>query len=86
MIYLSGISNNSQSYGYIIGGSTRTNLFAHNTNKQVEAAWSATGLPSGATNCTTKADFGNITNVKVEIQEASAPPSGNQGNFLMMFN
>jgi hypothetical protein len=84
MIYASGVSDNAQSLGYLIGGSTRTNLFSHNTNKQVEGAFSATGLSAGATNVTTRADANNITNVRVEIQEAGGtPPSTNTGNFLL---
>jgi hypothetical protein len=74
IIYLTGLSSNAQSSGYDIGGSTRTNEFAHNTNRQVEGALSATGLSAGATNVTTKADFGTITNFRVEITEAGAPP------------
>ena len=70
IIYATGVSDNAQSFGYDIGGSTRTNEFAHNSNKQVEGALSATGLLAGATNVTTKADAGTITNSYVAILEA----------------
>jgi hypothetical protein len=74
IIYATGLSSNAQSFGYDIGGSTRTNEFAHNTNRQVEGALSATGLSAGATNVTTKADFGTVTNYRIAILEAGAPP------------
>ena len=48
MIYASGISINAQNSNYDIAGSTRTNLFSHNTNRQVEGALSATGLSAGS--------------------------------------
>lgn len=76
MIYASGISNNAQSFGYDIAGSTRTNLFTHNSNKIVEGALSATGLSAGSTNVTTKADTGTISNHRVEIQEAGGGGGG----------
>lgn len=87
IIYASGISGNAQNTGYDIGGSTRTFEFSHNTNKVVRGALSATGLSAGATNVTTKADFGNVTNFRIAIQEASAPPSGKaEGSWWMIFN
>tara|TARA_R110000796_G_scaffold192641_5_gene309322 strand:+ start:400 stop:1050 length:651 start_codon:yes stop_codon:yes gene_type:complete len=70
IIYTTGISDNAQSFGYDIGGSTRTNEFAHNTNKQVEGALSATGLLAGSQNVTTKADAGTVTNYRIAILEA----------------
>lgn len=86
IIYATGVSVNAQSSGYLIGGSTRTNLFAHNTNRQVEGALSATGLAAGAQNVTTVTDFGNITNYRIEITEAGGtPPVTSSGNFLLMF-
>jgi hypothetical protein len=84
MIYATGISINAQSFGYIIDGSTRTNLFSHNTNRQVEAAISAQGLASGSKNVQTLANFGNITNVRIEIQEASSPVGVAEGNWLLL--
>lgn len=81
IIYATGVSISAQSFGYDIGGSTRTNEFAHNTNRQVEGALSATGLGAGATNVTTKANSGNISNYRIEIQEATA----SAGNMLIMF-
>jgi hypothetical protein len=85
IIYLMGTSPNAQSFGYDINGSTRTNLFSHNTNKIVEAAISATGIGSGSIACVTKADFGNVSNVRIEIPEAGTPPPATSGNFLLMF-
>lgn len=72
VIYATGISVNAQSFGYDIAGSTRTNEFAHNTNKQVGGALSATGLSAGATNVTTKTNFDTVTNYRVEVLEAVA--------------
>ena len=72
VIYLTGVSVAGQSFGYIIDGSTRTNDFAHNTNRQVEGAFSATGLSAGSITCITKADSGSVTNVRVEIKEVAA--------------
>ena len=87
MIYATGISVNTQSFGYDIAGSTRTNLFQHSTNRQVEGALSATGLSAGATDVTTKADFGTISNLRVEITEAGGgtPGPNTDGDFFMMF-
>jgi len=85
IIYLMGVSTQTQSSGYDINGSTRTNLFAHNTNRQVEAALSATGIGAGSIACVTKVDVGNITNTRIEIPEAGTPPVVSSGNFLLMF-
>ncbi len=86
VIYTTGISDNTQSFGYEIAGSTRVNEFSHNTNKQVEGALSAIGLPSGNTDVITKADFGSITNYRIEIREAGSTPTPiNTGNFFQMF-
>ena len=84
IIYATGISNAAQSFGYDIGGSTRTNEFAHNINAQVEGALSATGLAVGATNVTTKADSGNVTNYRIEITEAGGGGT-TEGSWLMIF-
>lgn len=75
VIYATGISGNAQNTQYSIGGSSRAFEFSHNTNKTVRGALSATGLSAGATNVTTRADFGNISNFRVAIGEASAPPA-----------
>lgn len=83
VIYATGISSNAQSFGYDIGGSTRTNLFTHNTNKIVEGALSATGLSAGAQNVTTKADFGTVTNYSVEILEAGVTPPSRRRIFVV---
>lgn len=86
VIYATGISSSAQSFNYDIGGSSRTPAFnGHNTNMQVEGAWSATGLSAGAQNVTTKADSGNITNYRFEIKEAGSPPAPTNTNFLIMF-
>tara|TARA_R110001632_G_scaffold201361_2_gene324387 strand:- start:432 stop:1097 length:666 start_codon:yes stop_codon:yes gene_type:complete len=72
IIYLSGISTQAQPYGYQIPtGSTLTNAFAHNTNKQVEGAWSGLGLSAGATNISTIAGSGTISNHRWAFGEAS---------------
>ena len=84
IIYLMGVSTQTQSSGYDINASTRTNLFAHNTYRQVEAALSATGIGAGSIACVTKADFGIISNIRIEIKEAGIPPA-TSGNFLIMF-
>jgi len=77
VIVATGLSNTSQSSGYDIAGSTRTNLFSHNTNKVVETAISETGLSAGSKNVTTKADYNWITNYRVEVLESvsSTPTS-----------
>lgn len=66
IIYAQGISDNVQSASSI-GGSSRALEFTHNTNKQVGGALSALGLPAGATNVTTDAITGTITNLRIEI-------------------
>ena len=86
IIYATGISNNAQSFGYDIGGTTVVNQFFANTNKIVEGALGPLNLPAGVTDVTTKADFGNITNTRIEILETSVtPPVTNTGNFFLMF-
>ena len=74
IVYLTGLSTNAQNTQYSIGGSSRAFEFSHNTNRVVRGAVSGTGLSAGATNVTTNADFGTITNFRVEVQEASSPP------------
>ena len=86
MVLLTGISVNSQ-HGqvYTIDGSNYSLLYQHNVNDQVCGVLSS-NVSAGSVTCVTRVGYSNVTNVRVEIQEASAPPSGNQGNFLMMFN
>ena len=85
-IYATGISNNAFT-GIDIDGSARTlELVGHNTNKQVQGALSLVGLSAGSTSVVTKVTWSSVSNSRVEIKEASAPPSSNSGNFLMMFN
>lgn len=86
IVYASGISGNAQNTGYDIGGSTRTFEFYHNTNKVVRGCLSATGLSGGSTNVTTKADFGNVTNFRVAILEASGGGGTSSGSWFMIFN
>ena len=63
IIYMSGISGSAQAYNYEIPtGTAVTNAFAHNTNKQVEGAWSGLSLSAGATNISTRANSNTITN------------------------
>tara|TARA_R110001606_G_scaffold376032_1_gene534503 strand:+ start:492 stop:737 length:246 start_codon:yes stop_codon:yes gene_type:complete len=80
-----GISNNAFT-GIDIDGSARPLEIQHNTNKQVGGALSLVGLSAGSTSVVTKVTWSSVSNSRVEIKEASAPPSGNSGNFLMMFN
>lgn len=75
VIYLSGIGDNSQSFGYVINGSTRTNEFTHNVNKILEGAWSDLNLPAGSITCITKSDFGQITNNRWSFSEAVSTPT-----------
>lgn len=77
VIYATGVSANAQNTQYSIGGSSRPFEFSHNTNRQVRGALSATGLIAGATNVTTSADFGNVTNVRVAIKEKLPLPTLN---------
>jgi len=84
-IYATGISNNAFT-GIDIDGSSRPLEIQHNTNKQVGGALSLVGLSAGSTSVVTKVTWSSVSNSRVEIKEASAPPSGNSGNFLMMFN
>ena len=74
LIYASGISNNSQSFPYTIDGSNATNIFTHNTNKIVEGALPINNLNAGNIIIQTKTDFGNITNLSVEIMELGVTP------------
>tara|TARA_B110000259_G_scaffold109925_1_gene125690 strand:+ start:1188 stop:1856 length:669 start_codon:yes stop_codon:yes gene_type:complete len=63
IIYISGISTQAQPYNYEIPtGTAVTNPFAHNTNKQVEGAWSGLSLSAGATNVSTRSGSGTISN------------------------
>lgn len=72
IIYATGLSSNAQNTQYSIGGSSRAFEFSHNTNRIVRGALSATGLSAGATNVTTYADTGSVTNFRVEVTEAGA--------------
>ena len=74
-IYAFGTSINAQTSGHQIDGSTRPNEFSHNTNRITRGGISLSGLSSGSINVTTTADFGYITNVRVEIKEAAAVAS-----------
>jgi len=76
IVYLTGLSSNAQNTQYTIGGSSRTFEFSHNSNRIVRGALSATGLSAGATNVTTAADTGSVTNFRVEITEAGAGGGG----------
>ena len=85
VIYATGLGTQAQSFGYDIGGSTRTNEFSHNTNRIVEGALSATGLSSGAQNVTTKADSGTLTNFRIAILEAGGGGGTSSGSWMMIF-
>lgn len=85
IVMCTGVSNNAFQ-PFVIDGVSYTKLFSHNTNKQVAAALS-NNLSAGTINVSSVVGSGDVTNVRVELQEAGAtPPSGNSGNFLMMFN
>lgn len=87
IIYLTGLSLFSQNTLYSIGGSSRPFEFSHSTARVVRGALSTTGLSAGATNVTTTTDVGSVTNFRVEIQEASSPPSGiNEGSFWLLMD
>jgi hypothetical protein len=75
IVYATGLSPNAQNTQYSIGGSSRAFEFSHNSNRIVRGALSATGLSAGATNVTTAADFGDVTNFRVEVLEAVAASS-----------
>jgi hypothetical protein len=84
MIMLCGISNNGFQ-NFVIDGVSKPALYQHNVNKQTAGALS-NNVSAGSITCTSVVNSGNVTNVRVEMLEAAAPPSGNSGNFLMMFN
>lgn len=84
-IYATGISNNAFT-GIDIDGSPTTLEIQHNTYKQVGGGLSSVGLSAGSISVVTKVTSNSVSNSRVEIKEASAPPSSNSGNFLMMFN
>jgi hypothetical protein len=86
VIYATGISNNAQSFGYQIGGSTVTNSFSHNSNKIVEGAFSNLGLSAGVQNVSTIADFSTITNARVEILEAVASTINDTGMMMLLLS
>jgi len=75
VIYASGVSTQAMS-PYSIGGSTRPLEFQHNTNKQVGGGLSLTSLATGSQNVTTKTIAGTVTNSRIAILAATAPPSG----------
>ena len=85
-IYASGMSNGAQSNGYIIGNTSpanvRAHLFSHNTNKIVKAALSPS-LPGGITDVITRSNSTNISNVRIEIQEAASSGGDSEGNFFL---
>ena len=84
IIMLTGISNNAFQ-NFVIDGASKPTLYQHNTNKQTAGTLS-NNVSAGSITCTSVVNSGNVTNIRVEMLEASAPPSGNSGNFLMMFN
>ena len=84
IIMLTGISNNAfQDFKF--NGVNFPTLYQWNTNKQTAGTLS-NNVSAGSITCTSVVNSGNVTNIRVEMLEASAPPSGNSGNFLMMFN
>lgn len=84
IIMLAGVSNNAFQ-NFVIDGVSKSTLYQHNTNKQTAGTLS-NNVSAGSITCTSVVNYGTVTNIRVEMLEASAPPSGNSGNFLMMFN
>jgi hypothetical protein len=84
LIYLMGVSANAQGTQYNIGGLNRPFLFGHNTNRTVRGALSDV-LSAGNVISISKANFGQISNTRIEIKEVSVTPVGSSGNFLMLF-
>ena len=85
IIYISGISTQAQPYNYEIPtGTAVTNPFAHNTNKQVEGAWSGLSLSAGATDVTTRSGSGTISNHRWAFSETGGSGSTNNGDFFLV--
>jgi hypothetical protein len=75
-IFAMGNSSSAQNFGYVIDGVTQTNVGnGFNINNQVEAAYSAVITTAGSKTVNTVTDFGTITNYRIEVIEAVAPPS-----------
>lgn len=85
IIVATGVSNNAFQ-NFSIDGASLPALYQHNVNKQT-AGTISNNVSAGLIDVTTIVNSGNVTNVRVEMLEAGGvPPSGNSGNFLMMFN
>lgn len=67
IVFATGMSSNAQNFGYDFDGVTATNVGnGFNINCQVEAAYSQS-LQAGSRVITTKADFGYVSNHRVEV-------------------
>jgi hypothetical protein len=85
IIVATGISNNAFQ-NFSIDGASLPTLYQHNINKQTAGAIS-NNVSAGVIDVTSVVNTGNVTNVRVEMLEAGGtPPTGNSGNFLIMFN
>lgn len=69
IVYAFGVSNSGIS-GFEIDGSNRPSEFTHNTNRQVEGAFSLTGLNAGSISVIIDTDFASVSNTRIEIKEA----------------
>lgn len=85
IIVATAISNNAFQ-NFSIDGVSLPTLYQHNVNKQTAGVIS-NSVSAGLIDVTSVVNSGNVTNIRVEMLEAGGtPPSGNSGNFLMMFN
>ena len=86
IIMMSGISSGGSFSDFVIDGSNTPKLYELSTNKRTAGTLSSPVSAGSITCSSVVANGSNVTNVRVEMLEASAPPSSNSGNFLMMFN
>jgi len=85
IILATAISNNAFQ-NFSIDNASLPTLYQHNINKQTAGVIS-NNVSAGLIDVTSVVNYGNVTNVRVEILEAGGtPPVGNNSNFLMMFN
>lgn len=85
IILACAISNNAFQ-NFSIDNVSLPTLYQHNVNKQTSGVLS-NNVSAGLIDVTSVVNFGNVTNIRVEILEAGGtPPTSNNGNFLIMFN
>ena len=87
VIFAMGNSNFSQSFGYVVDGTTLVNVGnGFNINNIVEGAYSSNIATAGSKTVNTVADAGNINNFRIEIQESGGGPVGSsEGSWFLMF-